>query len=236
MKLKKQKRERLRRIFMKKQNYLNESWENNGHALIMIKWRGTCDSASSTVAVALASMLCSKLSTTRCLLVFFGHPIRKRSQLKKWKGKKKKQKSGNRRDSGTPRVEDLFRREPQDCIEFSRFRWRKKKRKRKFIFLSYKTKFNIWRGTLSLLLFFFSFTIVSFPLGFYIYLHSSSLCYSPSHHFSSETSNLNLFSLCFPPPLLSFHQPSQFRETLVHFVSFVFGTVSFEHPSFCFAN
>ena len=83
MKLKKQKRERLRRIFMKKQNYLNESWENNGHALIMIKWRGTCDSASSTVAVALASMLCSKLSTTRCLLVFFGHPIRKRSQLKK---------------------------------------------------------------------------------------------------------------------------------------------------------
>lgn len=52
--------------------------------------------------------------------------------------------------------------------------------------------------------FFFSFTIVSFPLGFYIYLHSSSLCYSPSLHFSSsETSNLNLFSLCFSPPLLS---------------------------------
>jgi len=48
---------------MKKQNYLYESWENNGHALIMIKWRGTSESASSTVAVAPARMLCPKLST-----------------------------------------------------------------------------------------------------------------------------------------------------------------------------
>lgn len=75
---------------MKKQNYLYESWENSGHALIMIKWRGTSESASSTVAVVPASMLCPKLSTTRSLLVFFGHPIRKRSRIKKMKKKKKK--------------------------------------------------------------------------------------------------------------------------------------------------
>jgi len=77
---------------MRKQNYLYESWENNGHALIMIKWRGTCDSASGTVAVAPASVLTRKLSTTRSVLVFFGHPIRKRSQIKKLKGKKKTEK------------------------------------------------------------------------------------------------------------------------------------------------
>lgn len=70
-------------------------------------------------------------------------------------------------------------------------RVKKKKKKKKLIFLSYKTKFNIRRGTLSLLLLFFSlsFAIVSFPLGF---LYLSSLCYS---HSPSVTSNLKLFFL-----------------------------------------
>ena len=121
-------------------------------------------------------------------LIYFHYTLKKEIVYLK----KKNRKARNRRDSGTPRVEDLFRREPQDSIEFSRFRSsEKKKKKKKLIFLSYKTKFNIRRGTLSLLLLFFSlsFAIVSFPLGF---LYLSSLCYS---HSPSVTSNLKLFFL-----------------------------------------
>jgi len=80
------------------------------------------------------------------------------------------------------------------------------KKKISFSLLQDKIQHLTWHSMVAPFIF-LSFTIVSFPLGFYIYLHSSSLCYSPSLHFSSssssETSNLNLFSLCFSPPLLS---------------------------------
>ena len=65
-------------------------------------------------------------------LIYFHYTLKKEIVYLK----KKNRKARNRRDSGTPRVEDLFRREPQDSIEFSRFRSSEKKKKKKNLFFS----------------------------------------------------------------------------------------------------
>jgi hypothetical protein len=72
---------------------------------------------------------------------------------------------------------------------------KQKEHKNNIYFLETKTKFNVWRVTLWLLLLYSTFKRVSFPLRFFISIYLS--IYISLYHSSSSSSNLTNFNLIF---------------------------------------